>query len=170
MRIKEVRFEKLFSLAKYNNERIGFTAEIGKGDNPDKVVGQLHFKILDVEDCLCAYRRVINKIDYASEKFERTRSNLMDTEQRIKQTKIEIEELVEQSRTGDVDARLKHACSGQSYKILCENLEAQKKQLEEANIQLKKLVSAKETLRGRIKNGNFSLEDVDIPKARSEFY
>jgi len=36
MRIKEVYLEKLFSLEKYNNERIGLHADIANNENADE--------------------------------------------------------------------------------------------------------------------------------------
>ena len=162
-KIKEVHFEKLFSLAKYNNERIGFRAEIEEGDNPDKVAGELHFKILAIEDCLNKYRTVLHWIDTASENVETNAEMIRHTKERMRKMKVDIAELAAQAGKGDVDAKLKHACSGDSYKQLEESLQMYEDKFRKYDEKLNLLVKAKHELRERIKNGNFSIEGIDIP-------
>jgi hypothetical protein len=70
MKVKEVYLEKLFSLEKYNNERIGFRAEVSENEDSDKVAGELFFKIMEIEDCLNVYRNVLVDIDYVAGNFE----------------------------------------------------------------------------------------------------
>jgi len=170
MKIKEVRFEKLFSLEKYHNERIGFTAEVEEGENAEKVAGELHFKIVSIEDCLNAYRTCLNDVDYASREFEDKQEHIQHLQNQISEMKVTIEELYRQAEKGNVDAKLQHACSRQSYKQLQEQLVQYKKYSEEWDNTLKKLGKAKDILQERIKNGNFSLEGMDIPKPRRHYY
>ena len=159
MKIKEVRFEKLFSLEKYENERIGFTAEVEEGENAEKVAGELHFKIVGIEDCLNAYRTCLNGVDYASREFEGKQEQIQHLQNQISEMGVTIEELYRQAEKGNVDAKLQHACSRQSYKQLQEQLIQYKEDLEKWDNTVKKLVKAKDILQERIKNGNFSLKD-----------
>jgi len=167
--VKEVRFEKLFSLAKYNNERIGFTAEVEEGENPNAVTGQLHFKILAIEDCLNAWRRVLSGVEYAVSEVENTEGYIRETKSQMKRMKVEIAELVAKAEKGDVDSRFRHACSRDSYKKLTEDLVRQEENLEKWNRNLELFVNAKHTLKQRIKEGNFSLAGVEIPKFPRRF-
>jgi len=168
MKIKEVKFEKLFSLEKYNNERIGFVAEVEEGEDADKVVAELHFKILDIEDCLQAYRNILSDLDYAVNRFQDEQSCLKDLERRIADMKVRIEEISERLARGDlsVDEKLRHACDRQSYRDMQDQLERHKKALKEWDEKVEQLTKAKVELRERIKNGNFSLEGIEIPVTR----
>ncbi|MEM3617282.1 MAG: hypothetical protein QXJ31_05150 [Candidatus Bathyarchaeia archaeon] len=76
MKIKEVRIEKLFSLENYNNERIGFVAEVEEGENADAVAGQLFLKIMNVEDCLQTYRDVLSDLLVASHREYETQCQI----------------------------------------------------------------------------------------------
>jgi hypothetical protein len=58
MKIKEVEYSRLFNLADYQNERIGFKAEITDSENPNEVIGQLFFKVLEVENVFQKYREL----------------------------------------------------------------------------------------------------------------
>ena len=44
MRIKEVSYSQLFSFGRFQNEEIGYTAEINGDENPDQVLGELRQK------------------------------------------------------------------------------------------------------------------------------
>ena len=171
MKVKEVHFEKLFSLEKYNNERIGFTAEIEEGESPDKVAGELHFKILAIEDCLSKYRHILSWIDYASGEVEQNAASVRNTTEHMRKLKVDIAELAAKAEKGEVDAKLKHACSGESYKQLQENLQGFEEKCEKWDKKLVALVKAKQELRERIKNGDFTIEGIDIPVMhRGQFF
>jgi predicted nucleic acid-binding Zn-ribbon protein len=163
MKIKEVRIDKLFSLEKYNNERIGFTVEVTEQDNADQITGELYFKICNIEDCLETYRRLLQDIDTAAAKFEDTRSIIRRIENQITNMKTTIAELLAKAEKGDIDAKLKHACDTQSYKQLTDQLKDYQAKLKYFDEIHGKLVEAKEELKRRIKQGNFSLYGLDIP-------
>lgn len=166
MKIREVRFEKLFSLAKYNNERIGLTAEVEEGEDADKVVGELHFKILDIEDCLNAYRKVLEDLDYASDSFESKQSQILSLKEDAVNLKVKIAELLVAAEKGEVDARMQHACSGQSYKDLQERIARYEKEAKELDESVQRLAEVKQELRDRIKAGRFTLEGLTVPRVR----
>jgi len=171
MKVKEVYFEKLFSLEKYNNERIGFRAEVSENDNADKVAGELFFKIMEIEDCLNVYRNVLIDIDYVGGNFEDKRHDITRIRNQMAQMKTTIEELARLGEKGDVDAKLRHACETKSYKELSEQLQVSERQLEELDDKIKKLVAIKEDLRERIKKGNFSLDGINYPTIpRRQYY
>lgn len=48
MQIKVVHYSALINLGNYNNEKIGFTAELGEGETPEQVIEALRQKIKDI--------------------------------------------------------------------------------------------------------------------------
>lgn len=172
MRIKEVRFEKLFSLAKYNNERIGFVAEVEEGENADKVAGELHFKILAIEDCLNAYRRILNRLESFVSQFESKKRDIKRLQKDIVEKKIHIEEVAKRLQKGelDVDEKLRHACDRESYKDMKKRLEEYQAEANKLDGEIQRLVESKEELSSRIKQGNFSVEGIEIPRAPRHYY
>jgi len=170
LKITEVRVEKLFSLEKYNNEKFGLTAQVEEGEDPDKVLAELNFKILAIEDCLEAYRRLQNDEDYVVSNIESAESNIAHCKSQIKNMTVKIEELLQQAEKGDVDARFRHACERESYKSIKERLLAEEQNLKDLNVNLKKIIAVKEELKKRIKEGKFSLENIDVPKLRRQHY
>jgi predicted RNase H-like nuclease (RuvC/YqgF family) len=163
MKIKEVYFEKLFSLEKYNNERIGFRAEVSENENPDKVAGELFFKIMEIEDCLNVYRNVLSDISFVASRFEEKRHDITRVKNEMVRMKTTIEELARLSEKGDVDAKLRHACEAKSYKELSERLQEYEREIAELDGKHEKLVAIKVELQNRIKNGNFSLAGIEYP-------
>jgi chromosome segregation ATPase len=161
MKVKEVYFEKLFSLEKYCNERIGFRAEVSENENPDKVAGELFFKIMEIEDCLNAYRNVLTDVDIVSRRIAERQHDIIRIKKEMADLKTSIEELARLSEKGDVDAKLRHACNQRSYKQLSEQLQNYENELAELNEKHKKRIAIKEELRNRIKNGVFNFHDLD---------
>jgi chromosome segregation ATPase len=165
MKVKEVYLEKLFSLEKYNNERIGFRAEVSENENPDKVAGELFFKIMEIEDCLQIYRNILSDLDYATERFQNEQENVRDLEKRLKDMKVKIEEISQRLAKGelDVDEKLRHACDRESYKKMQEDLAGHFEQMKRFDELVKQLTEAKVQLRDNIRNGNFSLSGINVP-------
>jgi len=60
--VKEVEYSRLFNLREYNNERIGFRVAVDDNEDVDKVVGELFFKVLQIEEALELYRKCIDLI------------------------------------------------------------------------------------------------------------
>jgi predicted RNase H-like nuclease (RuvC/YqgF family) len=163
MKVKEVYFEKLFSLEKYNNERIGLRAEVSENENADKVAGELFFKIMEIEDCLNIYRNVLTDIDYIERDIEGKRHEITHISNEIEQMKTTIEELARLGEKGDIDAKLRHACETKSYKQLSERLQVCHEELAESDKKHQKLIAIKLELQKRFKNGNFSLVGINYP-------
>ena len=169
MRIKEVQYQRLFTLGNYNNERIGFVAEVNENEDANKVLGELFFKVLDVEDCLETYRFLLRRLDSIEEQIVSTERDIARTQSRITELKITIDELVEKIKQGDYDARLRHACETESLKELRKRLEDYTNLLKEQKKQRKELEEKLRELRNRIQNGNFSLEGLEIQRPKQDF-
>jgi len=171
MRIKEVQYQRLFTLGKYNNERIGFVAEVEENEDADKVLGELFFKVLDVEDCLEAYRRLLEEKDRIERSISCTQHEIARLDRQISEMKVTIDELVEKIEKGDIDAKLRHACETRSLKSLQEEREEETKRLEELTKERNKIEKYIEVLKQNIKNGKFKLPlGLELKKPDFEFY
>jgi hypothetical protein len=168
MEITEVKFEKLFSLERYNNEKIGLTASISKGDNANQVMSEIILRVLAVEDCLKLYRAICDSETRYTYEVARLEKVVLETRGEIGQMKASIDSLAKQAEGGDVDAKLKHACSGRSYKALQEDLLRQDEELLQKRGQLAKATGAREEMKQRIKQGKFVDKDLDLPKLYTE--
>jgi len=171
MKIKEVQYQRLFTLGKYNNERIGFVAEVDGNEDADKALGELFFKVLDVEDCLEAYRSLLEQRDRIELEINSVHHHIARLDRDISEMKVTIDELVEKIEKGDIDAKLRHACETRSLKSLQEEREEQTKRLEELTREKNKIEKHIEILKQNIKNGNFKLPSgLELKKADFEFY
>ena len=162
VKVTEVHYERLFSLEKYHNEKIGFSAAIGKDESADKILSELFFKIAEVEDALQGYRGLEQEIIHMEHNVRSSEATIASREEQIENMKHTIDELLAKGEQGDVDARLRHACETQSYKGLQEDLAKQKIELEEREKKLTALIKSKAELQKRIKEGNFSLEGLEL--------
>jgi len=171
MKIKEVQYQRLFTLGNYNNERIGFVAEVDDNENADRVLGELFFKVLDVEDCLEAYRRLLEDRDRIEREINCVHHHIARLDRDISEMKVTIDELVEKIEKGDVDAKLRHACETRSLKSLQEEREQETKRLEELTRKKNEIEKQIEVLKQNIKNGNFKLpQGLELKKTDFEFY
>lgn len=170
MEIKSVTVEKLFSLERYNNERIGLTANISEGENANKAVAQLFLQITGIEDVFAIYRKVIDQTEEAERKVNYYTSRVDNVKEEMAKMKISMEELTEIiNKGGDVsDERLKHACHAKSYKDVKEQLEREQKTLADAQTQLTELKTLKDTIKSRIAEGVFNTDGLKVPYIRSE--
>lgn len=169
MKITEVRMEKLFSLARYNNERIGFTANVGPMDNPDQVAAKLHLKIMCLEKCLDINRRLISLVHNRTQQFRSYNERIETETKQINDTKVTMEELIKAADKGDVDSRLKHACSRTSLKSMKEELEKMKEGRLRVKTALEVASKALNILTKRIKSGTFDLTDLELPEDISAY-
>jgi chromosome segregation ATPase len=163
-RITEVRYEHLFTLGQYQNEKIGFSASVTKNENADQVLAALVLKVTEVEDCLEAYRMLSNEFDTCEHHVASTEKEIANREEEVARMKHTIDEIIALGDKVDVDERLRHACDRQTYKASQENLVRLKAQLAEATKALTEASTKWAELKTRIKKGNFSLEGLDLPK------
>lgn len=170
MKVERACYERLFSLPDYNNEKIRLEAQVGEGETGERVVGALFFKVLRIEECIEAYRSIHDRIAQVFDAKENQMDTIRHLETTIANMKVKIRELEKQiSEGGEIDAKLRHACSRQSYKGLSESLKEAQADLEELCKKEKLLGEARENLRNRLQNGEFSLEGLQIPKVK-EYY
>ena len=171
MKIKEVQYQRLFTLGNYNNERIGFVAEVDDNEDADKALGELFFKVLDVEDCLEAYRSLLEQRDRIELEINSIHHHIARLDRDISEMKVTIDELVEKIEKGDIDAKLRHACETRSLKSLQEEREQETKRLEELTRKKNEIEKQIESLKQNIKNGNFKLpQGLELKKTDFEFY
>ena len=86
MKVKEVEYSRLFNLENFNNERIGFRVAVDDSEDADKVVGELFFKVLLIEEVLELYRKYLSYI-------YKTESDVEYYENRVREELVHIEDL-----------------------------------------------------------------------------
>jgi len=171
MPVKEVSYQRLFTLGNYNNEKIGIIATIGEGENPDKVIGQLCLKVFSIEEVLETYRDMVAEVFHCEEQVVRHQSLVETTENKIVKMKVDLAELgkaLKEKR--EIDERLRHACSTQSYKSLKTTLETYKKDVEAWKKRLTKAKENQKILQQRIDEGNFTVEGMELGRKPKEFF
>lgn len=163
MRVKEVRFEKLFSIGDFNNERIGFTVELAEDDDEKKVLGELYFRVVQIEECLQALRDIEREV--RSLEYERE-----DCELRVKASRSCVEALEEKLRLimESSDERLKGFYESELKKHESElmELKTREDELRRINARLEELKRAREELKGRIRDGEFTLKGIPVKPSR----
>ena len=171
MQIKTVHYERLFTLGNYQNEKIGFSADLHKHDNAEAVLGQLFGKVTESEHFLCIFRNAIDEEESMSQRIDRQKCRVANSEQQIQQMKISMTELAEklQKGTGDVDDHLRHACSGTSLKGLTAQLNLERQQLRGLLAHEEKLTEFILEINSRIGTGNFSAIGLSIPRLKPSF-
>jgi len=167
MKVKEVLYHRLFTIGEYNNEKIGFRAEVGEDDNPDQVTGHLFIKVLKIEQVLSKYREMLSEVEHCKDQRERYQSLLDNTKIKADKMKIDLAEIKKKLDAGeDIDERLRHACSAQSYKSVREQIENYTEDLKAWDERLDKAIDNEAKLEKRIKEGNFTIEGTELPKTR----
>jgi len=156
MKIREIEYSRLFNLTNYQNERIGFKAEITDSEDPNAVIGQLFFKVLEIERIFQRYRDLLREISY-------TEDHIDELERRIEHYNNEIAEL-ERRLTEYKERKDIRQCMIVDTAELLENT---KERLENAKFELQNTVKQLEDLRKKrreleqlIKAGNFDFEGV----------
>jgi len=153
MRVKEVEYSRLFNLEDYNNERIGFRVAIDDNENADTVIGQLFFKVLQIEEALDLYRqylKLISKKEGEISEYERRAKyhaeQLVDLENRKKELLEEEDSKVKMCQLLDLDEMIVKTK---------ERLEELKEKRNTAISELKKLKKYKDYIAELIKTGEF---------------
>jgi chromosome segregation ATPase len=173
-RLKDIKIEyaRLFSFGKYENERIGFTCEIGEREDSKAILGDLYLNVCNIENVLQTYRFLERELIELKESVEGISNDCQRDVDEIARMKVNIDEITKLIESGkaDSDQRLRHACDRQSFKDVKERLEKRQHDLAEAQKELKSTETTLENLKCRIKTGDFSLEELGIKKARYTFY
>jgi chromosome segregation ATPase len=170
MKVDRACYERLFSLPGYNNEKIRLEAQLEEGETEGKVIGGLFFQVLKMEEVIEAFRSIQGKIEQVFHAKENKKGTIRHLESSIADMKLKIRELEKQiSEGGEIDEKLRHACSTQSYKGLSESLKQAQADLEELSKKEQLLIEARDILKTRLQNGELSLEGLQIPQVR-EYY
>lgn len=152
MKIERVHYSRLFSFAKYSNERITFDASVGPDEDADKVLGELFFKVTEIEDVLQAYRNCLSRLDGIAGTIDHDASQIGELTRRIAEMKVSIDKLAR----GEPDERLRAACDRESLKSLNAQLKRYQKSLERDELEKSELSKQLEGLREKIAEGDFS--------------
>ena len=84
MKIKVVEYSRLFSFGNYQNERIGFQAELDDPlENERQVIGKLYMLALKLNETFQNHRNLLNKIDCIQTSIEHYRERIKDYERYI---------------------------------------------------------------------------------------
>lgn len=164
--IRKVQYQRLFSFGQYENERIGFEAEVNDGQEPEAVLGELYLKVMAVEDALEAYRSLHANCYQLHERRQHAQHRVASISAEIKEMKVKISEIdrMLQEGTLEVDEKLRHACDRRSLKTLQDNLKLAEEDYKQTKERLLKAQRERDTLRERIKEGYFSLKGIDFEK------
>jgi len=153
MSVRIIRYERLFSLERYNNERIGFEVAVAENEDPDVAIGGLFFKIARIEEVFQEYRGCMERHDQLDRMIKETMESIGWHERELAQKKATIDEL---RRSREVDDRYRAACEARSLKRIQQDLEEARRRLEKHESEKREVETKIAELKARIKNGDFS--------------
>ena len=103
MRIKEVIYHRLFNLENYQNEKIGFVAEVEEGEDENQVMAKLFFKVAQIELAFAKFRALKDGLNFIRAQIKDLKKELKwDFEQlyRLEAERIELDEKFSRSFFG----------------------------------------------------------------------
>jgi len=100
MKVKEIEYSRLFNFENYNNERISLRVAIDDNEDADAVIGQLFFKVLQIEEALNLYRDYLRLIAGTIEETKKNRDSALS---RLKALKTYKERMAELIRAGEFE-------------------------------------------------------------------
>ena len=163
MEIKEVEYGRLFNLENYQNERIAFRVALDENEDANAVIGQLFFKVLQIEESLQLYRdyiKLIKNTEYKLNHYEREIEDayryLAELENRRKKLEDEKDSKAKMCHLLDIDDAIIKTK---------ERIEKLKKERDAAFSRLKALRIYKDKITEWIKAGEF---DKILREARSD--
>lgn len=160
MQVQSVRVKRLFNLGSYENEEIGFEARVEEGESPEQVTGQFFLKILEAEEFLDAYRKVLGRIDRLEHSVERETREVANLTESLENMKLELEELERTGETGNYDQRMRRACTRDSFKHTSESRERTETSLREHKKKLDAALELRGHMEKRISQGKFDLKEL----------
>jgi hypothetical protein len=162
MKIKEVIYQRLFNLANFNNEKIGFTAEIAENDSEDQVMAELFFKVLKIERTFEKYRLLETELEVTKSELRELKSRLSWAFERLAQLEAERAEIDQDERKRcrvfDIEEQIKREI---------ENIERIKGQISRKAEKHNRIIDKLKILEDAIKAGNFD-EVGDFEKIEAE--
>ena len=152
MRVKSVKYERLFSFAKYNNERIGIEVELSEHDNADVILGELYFKILNIEKCLEMFRFLQGKFQTILQRIESLKRRRKELLEEIRRNEKKLEQA---KKIEDETERARILCSIGDIKDLRRRLVEKEEEIEELEDLRNETSKALVDLEKMIKAGQF---------------
>lgn len=94
MRIKEIEYSRLFdNIPGFQNERIGFKAEIDENEDQNQVMGELCIRAINLNKKFSEYRSVLAKLESIEQNIDNLREEKQRLNERIKDLLAERENL-----------------------------------------------------------------------------
>ena len=165
MKIREIEYSRLFNLENYNNERITLRAEVPELEDPNKVMGELFFKVLQIENKFNQYRQAEKMINRHISSLESYRRDLEWETEHLGKIIADIEKELERSREVEDELETEEIACSISYlkkqeKAARERISELQKKISNAEKAIQKLTELKKRIADEIKAGNF--EPVDL--------
>ena len=147
MKVREIGYSRLFNLENYNNERIEFRAEIEDGQDENKAMAELFFKVLQIENSFAMYREFLRRVEELDNEIARVK-------QRLKRDYIELykieAERAELDESKDERSKCRIISLEEQYANTLNRIEERKKGLRELvnrrNKALSQLIHVKEAI------------------------
>ncbi len=162
MRVKEVIYQRLFNLANFNNEKIGFVAEIAENESEEQAMAELFFKVLKVERTFEKYRLLLQELELRKTELSNLKNDLKWRFERLAQFEAERAEIENDERRKcrifDIDEQIKKEL---------ENIERIKEQISKKAEIYNRTIDKLKVLEEAIKAGNFD-EAGEIEKIDAE--
>ena len=147
MRVKTVKYERLFSFEKYQNHRIGFEVELNEHDDEAAILGELYFKVLGLHTALEVHRKLMEvsfelprKISSVAEKLRRVKEDLAE----IEAARSKLKHVEDEEERYQLACKLKTEKSLQRNKIEYEDeldeLTGLQKEVDKAILETRKLI------------------------------
>ena len=152
MRVRSVKYERLFSFEKYNNERIGMEIELSEHDDAAAVLGELYFKILNIEKSLELFRFFQEKFETIVGRIESRNRRRKELLEDIRITEKELEKI---KQIQDETERARRLCNLRDIKDLRRRLVEVEEEIEELEELRDKTRKALNDLEKMIKAGQF---------------
>ncbi|RLE88663.1 MAG: hypothetical protein DRJ67_01445 [Thermoprotei archaeon] len=168
MRVREIRYERLFNLRNYNNERIGVAIELDEGESEAEALGKAMDLVYRMHLTAEAARRlfmqlgdVSERIPHLCEQAERLRSALAELEAKYNECISRAKEIAERLARGEKVEDLKTIECEIPY--LEKRIEEKKRDLKHVEDEIKKLTELKRELERELKQLYERLRRGELP-------
>ena len=147
MKIKSVRYERLFNVGEYQNETIGFIADVEEKEKPEIALSKLYQMVTDANKSINKLREIANKLYSLQRDDGYYCSSIHYTEHEIERAKIHLSDL-EKNRPFKRDSP-----EQRQYKRYKETLEEFEKELIRKKKEEKELIKQYQQMVNDFKKG-----------------
>jgi len=147
MKIKSVRYERLFNVGDYQNETIGFIADVDEKENPNTAIAKLYDMVTKINRAMNELRRIAGRLQ-TLENEEYYCGSLFYTEREIERTKRQLEDAIKESP----DAK-KDTPEWRHIKRLKEELDEHRREFKRKEKEAKELTNKYQTMIKNFKKG-----------------